>query len=70
MVQFSTHPISLGVKSGLPRQHRAWVALYSLQNSSADRNTVLLQNNVTETDLLEHLASWHRLRHDRPLLKR
>lgn len=70
MVQFSTHSIPLSSKPGLSCQHRAWVALYSLQNSSTDRNMVLLQNNVTETDLLDHLASWHRLRHDRQLPKR
>lgn len=62
MVQLSTHLVVQSIQQGLSCQHRAWIALYSLQNGATDRNLVLLQNRVTEADLREHQASWYRLR--------
>ncbi|WBO86174.1 hypothetical protein [Hymenobacter yonginensis] len=47
--------------AGLSRQHRAWVALYSLQTSFLSRRDVLAQNNVTEADLAAHTPGWLRL---------
>lgn len=47
---------------GLSRQHRAWIALYALQIAPVYRNQVLVQNNVTETDLAEFLDSWLHLK--------
>lgn len=62
MVHLSTHPTAQSIQQGLSCQHRAWIALYSLQNGAADRHLVLLQNRVTEADLREHQESWYRLR--------
>lgn len=44
--------------TGMSRQHRAWVALYSLQIGLLSRNEVLAHYNVTETDLVDYLDSW------------
>ena len=46
---------------GLSRKHRAWVALYSLENPAFDRRQILRQNDVTEADLVDHLESWMQL---------
>ncbi|SDY65511.1 hypothetical protein [Hymenobacter psychrophilus] len=47
---------------GLSRKHRAWVALYSLENPAFDRRQVLRENDVTESDLVHHTESWMQLR--------
>lgn len=62
MVQLATLSVLQGPQPGLSRQHRAWIALYSLQNGAADRRLVLRQNQVTESDLCEHQESWVQLR--------
>lgn len=62
MVKISTLAVLPLAPSGLSRQHRAWVALYSLHNDVTDRQQVLLQNNITEADLVEHSESWQQLR--------
>ncbi len=48
--------------SGLPREHRAWIALYCLESQSSDRQLILQQNEVTEEDLTRYLESWLELR--------
>ncbi|GAA4386047.1 hypothetical protein [Hymenobacter koreensis] len=48
--------------SSLPRQHRAWIALYALEAGAAPRIQVLRDNDVSETDLLEFEESWLALR--------
>lgn len=50
--------------NGLPeisRKHRAWVALYSLENPALDRRQILRENDVTEADLVRYLESWMQL---------
>ena len=54
--------MSTAVPASLNRQHRAWIALYSLDSGQQDRATVLAQNNVTEADLTEFFESWFQLR--------
>lgn len=54
--------MSTAVPVSLNRQHRAWIALYSLDSSLQDRATVLEQNNVTEADLSEFFESWFQFR--------
>ena len=46
---------------GLSRKHRAWVALYSLENPAFDRRQILRENDVTEADLVRHMESWMQL---------
>ncbi|KAA9325860.1 hypothetical protein F0P96_19025 [Hymenobacter busanensis] len=48
--------------STLPRQHRAWIALYALEAGAKPRSRVLSENDVTEADLLEFEESWLALR--------
>jgi hypothetical protein len=67
MVHFSTHSGLSRSRTSLSRQHRAWIALYSLQNADVDRNQVLIQNNVTEKDLLDYWESWQQMRLSSPL---
>lgn len=47
--------------AGLSRQHRAWVALYSLKLTFLSRREVLAQNDITEADLATYTAGWLRL---------
>lgn len=47
----------------LPRKHRAWVALYSIENSQYENKAEVLQkNDLIEADLTEFEESWLRLR--------
>ncbi|RFP66672.1 hypothetical protein D0N36_02945 [Hymenobacter lapidiphilus] len=46
---------------GLSCKHRAWVALYSLENPAFDRRQILCENDVTEADLVRHMESWMQL---------
>lgn len=46
----------------LPRKHRAWIALYALEDCEQNRATILRVNDVTEADLVEFEESWLRLR--------
>lgn len=55
---------------GLSRQHRAWVALYSLQTGFLSRREVLAQNNVTEDDLAANRSGWLRLQEQNALRRR
>lgn len=48
--------------SGLSRQHRTWIALYTLDAMHCDREAVLRENGVTEEDLTEFFESWFQLR--------
>lgn len=56
-----TAPIS-SPSSSLSRQHRAWIALYSLDSYHRKREEVLRLNDVTEEDLQEFEESWLKLR--------
>ncbi|RSK33128.1 hypothetical protein [Hymenobacter metallilatus] len=56
--------------STLSRQHRAWIALYSLQMATSHRNQVLAQNNVTESDLVEYQESWVKMQVRRGMLEK
>ncbi|MCA8830391.1 hypothetical protein [Hymenobacter pini] len=60
---------AVSASSTLPRQHRAWIALYSLQLVPGQRNQVLAQNNVTEADLQEYQESWFKMQVRRNLLE-
>ncbi|MBW3130038.1 MULTISPECIES: hypothetical protein [Hymenobacter] len=51
-----------GGPSGLPRQYRAWIALYALDANERPRADILRINEVTEADLAEFEASWLQLR--------
>ncbi|MCB2410562.1 hypothetical protein [Hymenobacter lucidus] len=46
----------------LPRKHRAWIALYALEDCEQNRAAILRVNDVTEADLAEFEESWLRLR--------
>lgn len=46
----------------LSRKHRAWIALYALEDGAQNRPAVLRTNDVTEADLAEFEESWLRLR--------
>ena len=48
--------------SSLSRQHRAWIALYSLDSYHRKREEVLRINDITEDDLQEFEESWLKLR--------
>lgn len=48
--------------SGLSRQHRAWVALYSLEANEQTRAHILRVNEVTEDDLIAFRPSWLKMR--------
>ncbi|MBD2716640.1 hypothetical protein KBK19_16470 [Microvirga sp. STR05] len=48
--------------SPLSRQHRAWIALYSLDSYHRKREEVLRVNDITEEDLQEFEESWLKLR--------
>ncbi|MET4105903.1 hypothetical protein [Hymenobacter sp. UYP22] len=54
--------MSTAVPTLLNRQHRTWIALYSLDSTHQERTTVLEQNNVTEADLAEFFESWFQFR--------
>lgn len=56
--------------AGLSRQHRAWVALYSLKTDFLSRREVLAQNDVTEADLAAHMSGWLRLQVQHTLRRR
>jgi hypothetical protein len=46
----------------LPRKHRAWIALYALEDSEHNRAEIMRINDVTEADLAEFEEGWLRLR--------
>jgi hypothetical protein len=56
--------------AGLSRQHRAWVALYSLRGNFSSRQEVLAQNDVTEADLAAYVSGWLRLQEQYTLRRR
>ncbi|MET4105904.1 hypothetical protein [Hymenobacter sp. UYP22] len=60
---------AVSTSSSLSRQHRAWIALYSLQIASSKRNEVLEQNNITESDLTEYQESWFKMQVRRNMLE-
>lgn len=58
-------PVSASVVPCLSRQHRTWIALYSLesrQQEQRERTKILQLNQVTEADLVEFEESWLKLR--------
>jgi len=60
------HTNTVASNSPLSRQHRAWIALYSLDSRHYNRrytqDYVLSVNNVTPEDLAEFEDSWLKLR--------
>lgn len=60
---------AVSASSSLSRQHRAWIALYSLQMASWKRNEVLEQNNITESDLTHYQESWFKMQVRRNMLE-
>ncbi len=66
----STTPAIATSGSGLPREHRAWIALYCLESHPPDRQLVLQQNEVTEDDLGHYRDSWLELRRRHQLRRR
>jgi len=48
--------------SGLSRQHRAWIALYSLELNEQTCANILQLNQVTEEDLTVFRPSWLKMR--------
>jgi hypothetical protein len=53
---------SISLPSSLSRQHRAWIALYTLDAMHCDREAVLRENGITDADLTEFFESWFQLR--------
>ncbi|OUJ74903.1 hypothetical protein [Hymenobacter crusticola] len=58
----SAKSLATSATSKLSRQHRAWIALYSLYSGEWNLADALRLNEVTEADLAEFEASWMRLR--------